>query len=93
MTTGKEVHVDALHEVSKNSLETIRFNVTEFKGKQYADARVYYRDDDGELKPTRKGLCISPDLWPQFAKGVERLGAELAKRGLLVEVEVSSGPP
>jgi len=77
--------MDALHEVAKNSLETIRFSVSEFKGKQYADARVYYRDDDGELKPTRKGLTISPDIWPDFVAGIERLGAELAERGLLQE--------
>ena len=79
--------MDALHEVSKNSQETIRFSVSEFKGKSYADMRVYFQDDHGELKPTRKGLTISPDIWPQFAEGIERLGAELSDRGLLEEVE------
>ena len=85
--------MDALYEVSKNSLETIRFNVTEFKGKQYADARAYYRDDDGELKPTRKGLTISPDIWPGFVQGIERVGAELAERGLIEKVEEEAEAP
>lgn len=79
--------MDVLHEVSKNSVKTIRFHVREFKGKPYADARVYYRDDTGELKPTKKGLCIAPDISPQFAQGIGRLGQELEAQGLLEEVE------
>ena len=35
-------------EIAKNSLERIRFDVTEFKGKQYADIGGYYREDSGE---------------------------------------------
>jgi len=70
-------------EVPKNTLETIRFQITEFRGKTYADLRVYYRDDNDELRPTRKGLCVNPELWPDFLKGIEQLGAELEERGLL----------
>jgi hypothetical protein len=57
--------------------------LTEFKGRRYADLRVFYRDDDGELKPTRKGVCVSPELWPDFVRGIEKLGAQLQECGLL----------
>ena len=79
--------MDALHEVTKNSQETIRFQITEYRGKSYADVRIFYRDSDDTLKPTRKGVTISPSLWPEFVQGIERLGAELAEQGLLEEVE------
>ena len=79
--------MDVLHEVSKNSVETIRFQVREYKGKRYADIRIFYRDSDEELKPSRKGLTISPELWPEFVQGIERLGAELEAQGLLEKVE------
>ncbi len=70
-------------EIPKNAVETVCMAITEFRGKTYADLRVYYRDDDGELKPTRKGLCVSPELWPDFANGIQKLGTQLQERGLL----------
>lgn len=33
----------------------------EYKGKQYLHVRKQYRNDDGELKPTRKGITLSPE--------------------------------
>lgn len=78
--------MDAVCEVSKNSCETIRFQISEFKGKEYGDIRVYYRDSvTDELKPTKKGLTISPALWPEFVKGIKKLGEEMRERGLLTE--------
>ncbi len=65
-------------------METIWFRVREYKGKPRADARVYYRDDTGELKPTKKGVCIAPDIWPQFAQRIESVLAKSWKlRGCL----------
>ncbi len=61
--------------------------MSEFKGRTYADVRVWYVDGGGQLKPSKKGLTISPSLWPEFTKGIERLGAELEAQGLLEEVE------
>ena len=73
----------SVFELSKNSMETLRFQVSEYKGREYVDVRIYYLDDDGSLKPTRKGVTVSPDLWPEFLQGVEKLGTELEQRGLL----------
>ena len=70
-------------EVVKNSLEIIRFQVTEFRGKRYGDIRVYYRDDNGEWKPTKKGLTLSPELWPEFVDGIRKIGEQLQEQGLL----------
>ena len=80
----------AVIEIAKNSMEVLRLHVTEYKGKQFADIRVYYRDDSDELKPTRKGLTLSPGLWPEFIKAVEQLGEDLLQRGLLDGVESES---
>lgn len=74
---------NSLHEVTKNTQETIRFQISEFKGQQYVDIRVYYRDDSDELKPSKKGLSISPAIWSEFLKGIKRLDAELHTRKLI----------
>jgi hypothetical protein len=69
--------------MAKNSLESVRVCITEYKGKIYVDARVWYQEDaaKGEEKPTKKGLCLAPDvmleLLPLLSKAQER-AAELA---------------
>jgi len=69
--------------VAKNSLESVRVCITEYKGKIYVDARVWYREDAAkdEEKPSKKGLCLSADvveeLIPLLSKAQER-AAELS---------------
>lgn len=76
----------AVCEIEKNSQERIRFDLVQFKGKPYADLRVYY-DDGGEFKPSKKGLTLSPAVWSDFVQGIEKLSAELQAKGLLADPE------
>lgn len=48
-------------EIQKNSMEKIRVSTETFKGHSFIDIRVYYEDDTGEWKPTKKGIAIAPD--------------------------------
>jgi len=48
-------------EISKNSTEKIKVSVSEYKGYTFLDIRVYYEDDQGEWKPTKKGITVSKD--------------------------------
>jgi hypothetical protein len=73
--------------VPKNSLEEIRLSVREYGGYPFADLRIYYRGDNGEARPSRKGLTVSPRLWPAFVDSLHRLEDELERCGLLVEEE------
>ena len=84
---SKERELMSTIEIPKNSQETLRLQVSEFRGRCYADLRVYYRDEADQLRPTRKGLTLSPDLWPDFLKGVEQLTEEMKERGLLPDSE------
>lgn len=42
--------------------DVIRVGLTEFRKRQYIEVRTYYMADDGEWKPTRKGITLTPDL-------------------------------
>ena len=42
--------------------DLIRVELSEFKGNQYVGARIYYMDDKGDWKPTRKGLTVTPEV-------------------------------
>lgn len=45
--------------------DLVRIELSEFKGNQYIGARIYYMDDKGDWKPTRKGITLTPDLMEQ----------------------------
>lgn len=66
----------------KNSFEEVRISLTEFKGKDLIDLRVYYRPDDGEeMRPTKKGVTISPEKFPELKKAILELEKALQKKG------------
>lgn len=50
-------------EIRKNAAEVIRVQQTVFNGVDLIDARVYY-DAGNEYKPTKKGLTLRPEVWP-----------------------------
>ena len=51
-----------IKEIPKNKTETIVISEKEFRGNQEIDIRVFYKDDNEELKPTKKGVMIKKDL-------------------------------
>jgi hypothetical protein len=57
----------------KNPLEEVRASLTVYRGKQYVDLRIYYKGDDGEYHPSKKGLTIALDLFSELDKAVEKL--------------------
>lgn len=68
-----------VHSFPKNPLEEIRASLTVYKGKQYADLRVYYKGDDGEFHPSKKGLTLSLDLFPDLEEAVRKLREEIGE--------------
>lgn len=63
--------VGVIRDIDKGSRgEVIRVEVTEYKGNHYLNLRVWYTDKDGELKPTQKGIAITPDLYEDLKSAV-----------------------
>ena len=53
-------------ENQKNSREAIRFHLGEYQNHRFVDMRVYAKEDGKDPAPTKKGLAVSPALWPEF---------------------------
>ena len=52
-----------MQDIKKNKTgEVIRVQRKEFKDKHYLDIRVFYRGDDGDMHPTKKGISIPIEL-------------------------------
>jgi hypothetical protein len=37
------------------------------------DLRIYYKTSDGEYRPTKKGITLSPDLLPELGEAIRKL--------------------
>lgn len=76
-------------ELTKNSREAIKFSLGEFKGHRYCDMRVYVTvpgeggDKPKDPAPTKKGLAVSPQLWPQFKVALAQVEAAMIQEGWL----------
>jgi len=61
-----------VHSFKKNARETVRVCLTEFKGYELLDLRVYVQDETGREIPTRKGLTISQELVGELVTGLRK---------------------
>jgi hypothetical protein len=57
----------------RNALEEIRASLSTYKGKQYLDLRIYYKSDDGEFHPSKKGITLAPELLEELEEAVRKL--------------------
>jgi len=62
-------------EFQKSATEKIIAKMREYRGRTYADIRVYYLANisDDSYAPTKKGITIAPDLLDELAGMVEKL--------------------
>ncbi|XP_072272665.1 activated RNA polymerase II transcriptional coactivator p15 [Pyxicephalus adspersus] len=55
-------HDDNMFQIGKMRYVTVR----DFKGKVLIDIREYFMDQQGEMKPGRKGISLNPEQWNQL---------------------------
>ena len=67
-------------EIERNPTEVIRISLESFKGRDYVDLRIYYQDDAGEWKPTKKGVTIAPDKVDDAIEHLKAAKEELSKK-------------
>lgn len=70
-------------EMDKGWNEKIVFGVSEFRGKNYANIRIFYEDDEGEWKPTKKGISVNLENFTEFKERLEELESFLQDKGYI----------
>ena len=86
-TSGTANAIASPHIVSewqKNNRETIRITLSKYQGRPIIDARQWYSGNDGELKPSPKGLSLAISHLPALAAGFAD-ALDIARRHGLVE--------
>jgi hypothetical protein len=69
-----------LHSFKKTATEEVRAIVREYRGRLYFDLRVYYVDNDGEWRPTRKGIALSADFLPEIKQCIDKFDVEIKQK-------------
>jgi Transcriptional Coactivator p15 (PC4) len=73
----------AVSQWEKNSREAFRVSLTEYKGKALVDCRIFYLGDDGEYKPSPKGISATLNHLPALADGICKALAIARHQGLV----------
>ena len=70
-------------EFQKNARETVRVDLTNYKGYDLVDFRSWVETPDGERKPTRTGITVRVALLPNLEAAIKKAAAEARAAGLL----------
>jgi hypothetical protein len=79
---------ELIAQFEKNASEVVRVSLTEFRGRTLVDVRVYYTNDEGEHRPTRKGISLAVDGYLDFRNAIARLDKVLLDRKLVTADDI-----
>jgi hypothetical protein len=63
--------------IAKNPTEEVRVSFTSYRGYDLLDIRVYFQDDQGEWRPTKRGVSLSVDSVAELRDAVMKAGEML----------------
>jgi hypothetical protein len=66
--------------IDKGMGSRIHIRLSKFRDRDYLDIRNFYETDDGEWKPTRKGIAVPVDLYDDLMEGLAAAKEEIGKR-------------
>jgi phage terminase small subunit len=66
-----------INEIEKNTKERIRVSIEEFRGHTFIDCRVYFVDDTGTWRPTKKGIALNSECIEDVIKALQQASVKL----------------
>ena len=72
-----------IEEFPKNKTEDFKLSLSEYQGHILLDFRIYYKDKEGESKPTKKGITLNVKLFPEFKQAMMKAEEILKEKELL----------
>jgi Transcriptional Coactivator p15 (PC4) len=67
--------------VSRMKREEIRVSVRRSAGMKWLDLRIYYEDETGAMRPSQRGVSISPKDWVKLREILGKLQKEGRSEG------------
>jgi hypothetical protein len=64
-------------EMEKNPKERIRVSIEEYRNSTFVDVRVYWQNEAGEWKPSRKGIALNDECIDPVIKALQKASKAL----------------
>ena len=58
--------------IDKIETERIQIELKSYKGKEYMDIRIFFKNDEGEWLPTKKGVTVSVHKLNDFLEAFKK---------------------
>lgn len=58
--------------IAKNPTEEVRVSLTSYRGHDLVDIRVFFQDEQGEWRPTKRGVSLSVDSFAELREAVAK---------------------
>ncbi len=68
-----------INEIEKNTKEKIRVSIEVYQWHMFIDCRVYFADDTGTWRPTKKGIALTSKCINDVIKALEEASTRLAE--------------
>jgi hypothetical protein len=79
---------EVIAQFEKNATEVVRVSLTEYHGHKLFDIRVYYSNDEGQYRPTRKGVSLAVGMYSEFKRAMAALEKTLLDNNLITQEDV-----
>jgi len=63
--------------IQKNPIKQFRGEITVYEGNEIVNLREWYLADNGEYRPTKRGITISTKFMEELAEGIQGLKNEV----------------
>jgi hypothetical protein len=58
--------------IAKNPTEEVRVSLTSYRGHDLVDIRVFFQDEQGEWRPTKRGVSLSVDSFAELREAIAK---------------------
>ncbi len=62
-----------IHSFDRNDNESVQLFLKKYNQKYYIDLRIWFKESEGSLKPTRKGITFAAEHLVELKKGIDDL--------------------
>jgi hypothetical protein len=71
--------------IPKNAREELRIGLSDFKGSDLVNLRVWFKAQDGAMRPGNAGVAMRTEKLPEIIAALHAAEAAARSRGLLAE--------
>jgi Transcriptional Coactivator p15 (PC4) len=73
LRSGRRPGMEALvARIPKNPTEEVRVALTSYRGHDLIDIRVFFQDEQGEWRPTKRGVSLSVDSFTELREAIAK---------------------